>query len=162
MIIILSSVSFWGYDKRRKEINLQKETTILVAKAEEVKEMAMSSQYFHGDLPKGGYGLYFINSDPNHYILFADCNDPPNAQYDVVGTPCSGFPELIERMDFSEGVYISGLSAPQINVTFKSPSPDVTINNGTVSEACITLGLRTHSAKQKTICFNKAGLIYVQ
>jgi Tfp pilus assembly protein FimT len=169
VIIILTSVSFWGYNKRQQELGLHKEINNLIAKAEEVKERAISSQYFHRDLPEGGYGIYFTSSDLNHYILFADCDG--DGEYDSSGTPCldpvdsAQYPEMIERVAIENGIYIKDFGSSQIHITFRPPSPDVTIKiagGSTVQNTNITLAIRSEPTKAKTIYFNTAGLIYVQ
>jgi prepilin-type N-terminal cleavage/methylation domain-containing protein len=161
IITILASASFWGYGKRQKALNLQKETISLVAKVEEIRERAISARYFKGILPQGGYGIFFNNSDLYHYILFADCNG--DGEYSPTGTPCNGHSEFIERIELQEGVYLKSLPSPKINITYKPPSPEVTIKTSiaTSSEITITLAI-DNPYQEKTVYFNSAGLIYVQ
>jgi len=166
IITILASVSFFGYGQRQKAIALQKEANILVSKIEEVKETAISGKYFHNDLPAGGYGIYFNISSPNSYIVFADCDG--DRLYDTTGAPCfdpihsTNHPEFIERISFEEGVYIKTLSAP-VSITFKPPSPDVSIktSSGLLDELTVKLSI-SGSSKEKKIHFNSAGLVYVE
>ncbi|MCD5396434.1 MAG: prepilin-type N-terminal cleavage/methylation domain-containing protein [Candidatus Pacebacteria bacterium] len=162
IITILTSASFVGYGRRQKEVLLQKETNLLVAKAEQVREMAISAKHFYGDLPQGGYGVYFNLSQPEFFIVFADC-DGDNL-FDSTGTPCSGHSELVERVDLEGGVYIKNLCAPSVSITFVPPSPNVFIRTPgevLIDECVLTLGIQG-STKEKKIHFNSAGLIYAE
>lgn len=162
IIIILTSVSFWGYNRRQMELNLQKDVSNLLVRAEEIKEKAISSMYFHDQLPDGGYGIYIDRADPKHYVLFADCNG--NLQFDSVGNYCNGYPELIERMELTRKIYIKELSSNRFHITFMPPSPDVTImtESGVVPESYVVLGIEDPPQKEKRVNFNSAGLIYVE
>ena len=155
VISILLAVSFWGYKQRNEGIALERASQKLVMDVERAREMGMSSKEFNGAIPKGGYGVYFSSASSKSYILFADLND--NKVYD----PSS---EKMEEVSLENNIYIKNISPSSFCITFKPPSPEVTITtqNSTIDSASVTLGAKSLPFKKRTIKFNIAGLITSQ
>jgi len=111
------------------------------------ENLSMSAKEFQGEMPAGGYGLYFKIEEKDHYILFADLNG--NQQYD------SGLDGLVEDIKFEKGTEIANLSASPLTITFISPDP--TINIKPVAQtATVTLD------NGRKVKINTAGLIEIE
>ena len=170
IILILTAVAIGISQGRSKGLVLNRTAALVSTKAELVKEKALSSQEFHGAIPKGGYGVYFNLSTPTKFILFADCDG--NYVYSKGTKPCSGNnSEKIEEIQLEKGIKIKSIipSNPlnAISITFQPPSPAVSFyispgNKVSNSSVKITLEISGNFSRTKSIIFNKAGLIYIQ
>jgi prepilin-type N-terminal cleavage/methylation domain-containing protein len=109
IMAILTSVSFWGYNSKKDTLALRGEVNSLASRAENMRERALGSQYFHGNLPKGGYGVV-LRANTNQYITFADCDG--NSELNIDGElTCSGFRERIEYWALGNRVEIKDIIA---------------------------------------------------
>lgn len=96
------------------------------------------------------FGVNFTNGGTS-YTIFADTSTINNA-YD------SG--EAIQTVILPSGVSLSSVSLNPLNIVFKRPFPDATINNSAANtEASITVSQGT---KSQTIRITSTGLISVQ
>ena len=168
IILILSTVVLANYSAGQKELALSRSVYKLAQDLRVAQELAMSTKDFGSppSPPRGGYGIKFNVSEPNHYILFADCDG--GKDYDVTGSAISCFqatsalsyPELVQDISIEKDVKIYSLSTPGNNliVTFTSPNPDVYFTPDS-SLVIITLSA---NGKQKSVKVNKAGLIDIE
>lgn len=167
IILILSTVVLANYSAGQKELALSRSIYKLAQDLRIAQELAMSTKDFGSppSPPKGGYGIKFNVSEPNHYILFADCDADKN--YDISGSAgqcfnadvAGGYPEKLEDISIEKNVKIYSLSAGNnLIITFTSPNPDVYFNPDS-SLVIITLSA---NGKQKSVKVNKAGLIDIE
>ena len=111
--------------------------------------MAMSAKEFQGTVPSG-YGVYLATAQPGQYILFADLDG--DKSYDAN--------EMVETLEFEEGIFINSLSPGNpLTVFFSPPDPTITIFPD-ASSALISLNFT--GGAEKIIRINKAGLIGVE
>ena len=170
IIAILTAVAIGISQGRSKSLVLNRTAALVIAKAELAKEKALSSQEFHGEIPKGGYGIYFNLSTPNKFILFADCDG--NYVYSKGVNSCSGSTsEKIEEVQLEKGIVLKSIipSSPSniINITFHPPSPTVSFYSSSGSELLdssvkVILAVSDNLSRTQSVIFNKAGLIYIQ
>jgi len=172
IIILLSLIILPNYRASVSQFALERSAHKMAQDIRRAAEMAMSAKEITGPtgekvIPTGGYGIYLkILSVFPYYeiIIFADCNN--NQQFtsgNVCGTPPNKFPEGLKDEDIKleSGVKISNLSPNlPLNITFKPPSPEISIQGGDTAE--ITLVLESDPTKKRTIKVNKAGLIDVE
>ena len=174
IILILAAIILPNYQQRERVLSLQRSTSKLAQDLRRAQELAMSAKEFHYFIPQGGYGIYFKTSEPNYYILFADCNG--NFLYDgesevcpdCYETPCleNIYPEKVgDNLEFERGILINSLSPidpgdSSLTITFTPPNPTITIKPEPAdSEASITL---INNGQSKIIKINKAGLIKIE
>ena len=166
IIAILSVIAFPYYQPARKQLALQRSANKLAQDIRRAQGMALGAEAegVGGEVPEGGYGVYFkIDWDNKAYRLYADTD--PNGFW----TPADDvFSEII---DLEEGIYIyeipgSALGNPRVNINFKPPDPEVVITWVGLGEARIILCIEGTdcglSTNKKTVHINKAGLIYVE
>ncbi len=162
IILILSLIVFSNYSSSNRQLLLQRAADKLSQDIKKIQEMAMAATEVNGEIPQGGYGLYFrkVPAPQTSYVLFADKNS--NQKYDSG----SGAGETIEEIVLENGVKISGLIGNHLNVIFLPPEPKVYFtdadgNQLDISEATIEISLLDGS-KTKNIIVNKAGLIKIE
>ncbi len=168
--VFLSTMVLINYQKNSQQLTLSRSAYKLSQDIRKAGEMAMSAKEIEGStgekiVPTGGYGL-FLQTIPNppyyEIILFADCND--NQQYNsgnTCGTPPNKFSEKIENLNLENGVLINSLSPPSpLAITFKPPSPTISISGGDM--ATITLSLESDSTKIKKVKVNAVGLTEIE
>ena len=152
IIVIISGVSLANWRGGEKQYALLRATNKLSQDLRRAEEMAMSAREFQGQIPKGGYGVYFKDQEKDHYVLFADLNG--NHSYN------SGSDGLIEDVKIEKDIQISQLSASPLTITFTPPDPTVTIKPDDLT-ATITLAIETDPTKTRTITVNKSGLVFI-
>lgn len=153
IIVIISGLSLVNWRGGEKQYALLRAANKLSQDLRRAEEMAMSSREFQGQIPKGGYGVYFKEQEKDHYILFADLNG--NYSYDP------GSDGLIEDVKIEKDIQISQLSSSPLTITFTPPDPIVTIKPDAPT-ATITLAIKTDPTKTRTIRVNKLGLVYIE
>jgi len=139
-LIVVISITFlllamviFNYRTGGEQLKFQRSANKVAQDIRRTSEMAMSSRRLNsGNVPEGGYGIYFDTSEPSRYILFADGNN--DKQYS------SG--EEIETVQLETNITITNLSpSSPLTIVFTPPNPTVTINkdfNNTT--ASITIG----------------------
>lgn len=163
IILLLSSITFLDYRTSQHQLNLKRAANKLAQDLRRAQGMAMSaalSEKTGGEVPEGGYGIQF--EETNTYILFGDKNS--NHSYD------SGSDYWIEALETEKEVTIksfrtSGGERNKITITFVSPDPQVFIKTPLGLEpkwAEITLALEQDPDITMTVYVNKAGLITVE
>jgi prepilin-type N-terminal cleavage/methylation domain-containing protein len=149
IVSVLSIVVFANYRTGQKQFSLQRSAHKLSQDIRGVQNMAMSAKEFQGTVPSG-YGVYLTTAQPGQYILFADLDGDKN--YDAN--------EMVETLEFEEGIFINSLSPGNpLTVFFSPPDPTITIFPD-ASSALISLNFTGGS--EKIIRINKAGLIGVE
>lgn len=149
LIALMVALIFPNYRSGQHDLSLQISASKLAQNLRKTQEMAVSAKEFQGEVPRGGYGIYFHISDPTHYILFAD-KDNGN-DYDSPG-------ELVEIIELEKDTKLKSLSpSGPLTVIFLPPDPTVYFYPD-ASTVLITIEGET----QKTVEINKAGLIAVQ
>jgi prepilin-type N-terminal cleavage/methylation domain-containing protein len=159
--LILAGLILPNYRYSSQALAFEQSAVTLEQALRRAQQMAMSAKEFNGIIPRGGYGVYVSSSNAASYILFADCNNPPNYRYDASGNNCNGSPEKVEEISLGSGITFSSLSpSSPLHVVFTPPFPLVTIS-GAGTEASFGLTL-SGTSKTKTVRVNKAGLIEAQ
>jgi len=184
IIILISGILFANYRQGEKQFALQRSANKLAQDIRRAQQMAMSAE--ETDLggqvppgqefvPEGGFGVYFDEGNPYSYIIFADCSDSPNKQYNGGGLVCgptdSEYTEHIETIELEKGVKINdikkegGGNPDRIYITFVPPEPEVNIVPPVGGEPAwceIILALEQDLTENKTTRVNRAGLIEVE
>lgn len=175
LIIILSAIVIPRYRAGNQYFSVQRSAHQLSQDLRHVQEMAMGATEIGkgivnpGDefYPDGGFGIHFDINEPEHYIIFADCDPTLNLGYNgPIATPCGHggfmFSELVEDVHLESKVGIESMSLPSpLYVIFRAPYPSILISGGG-SEAEIDLWFANDNSKIKTVIVNEAGLIYVE
>jgi len=151
IIAILTTISIPFYQGSRKKMLLQNITNKLAQDIRKAQEMAMATKESQCGIPKGGYGVYFVENQKK-YILFADCDG--NEKYD-------GGIEKFKEINLEKGAQIYQLfpSSP-LTITFSPPDPTTFINQTTTFQSAkifIKIDNKTSSVEVLS-----TGLIYVK
>ena len=147
IILILSAILIPSFKQREETLSLQRSAYKLTQDLRRAQELSMSVKEFRGSIPKGGYGIYLATSQPESYILFADCDG--NHLF-------NGETEKVEEIKLEKGVKIK--SPPSLTISFFPPNPQVYFSPD-ASTVSISL---TNDSQTKTVKVNKAGLINVE
>ena len=179
IIIVLSAIVIPRYRVGDQHFRVQRSAHQLSQNLRYVQEMAMGAKEIgigivkpgHEFYPDGGFGIHFDINEPDHYIIFADCDG--NGQLSPGPVACvsptqpspvpaiNKFPELMEEVYFESKVEIGSMSlSSPLHIIFRAPYPSIEISGGT--EAIINLWLANDHANTQTIIVNEAGLIYVK
>jgi len=160
IIAILSGIVLIDYRSSQQTLVLQRATNKLAQDIRRVQEMAMSARESNGVPPR--YGIEFVITDPDHYILFADLND--NGKYESAdGDP-------VETVTFEQGVRIDQLligdsdplsSTTKIWITFEPPDPITEIRNPAATGFLIARVQLIGANQTKTISVNAVGRIEI-
>ncbi len=163
IVAILSLLTFANYKSGGSQLALQRSANKIARDIRGAQEMAMSSREFAGQVPSGGYGLFFWKDTaggidyPHKYVLFADLN----------GNHYRSGAEDVEWFMLEKGVkfskfYLDGDEVSGSSFTFIPPDPTTCINDCTNNFTKIVISLENDSSATKTIILNEAGLIYVE
>jgi prepilin-type N-terminal cleavage/methylation domain-containing protein len=160
IVAIFSGFLLLNWRAGQKQYILQMAAIKLTQDVRRVEQFSASTKEFNGQVPLGGYGLYFAAAT-NHYVLFADIKNPG-----VYNPPCS--PKcpvedgLVEDIQLESGVQISQiLPSSPLTITFLPPDPTVKISTG-YNSVQIVLALTTDPTKIQTVTINKLGLVYIE
>ncbi|HVY72675.1 MAG TPA: type II secretion system protein [Candidatus Paceibacterota bacterium] len=121
------------------------------------------------------YGLYFSNSTPTSYVLFADFNNngvyDPSTETIKVFTLNSGYTLYracgtisagVSRCTNVSGPFTMGTSA--VTILFRRPNPDAVFKTDTTSETYVSawIEVQSPSSTKRAILVTAAGQISVQ
>jgi len=154
IIGILSLIIIANYRLFENRLALQRSATRISQALRMAEEMAMaakSSDSCQGNIPSGGYGVYF-NQNSQEIYIFADCNGD---------NKLTNSSERIARVKLEPDIRIEKMVSSPLNVVFQSPSPDVTITNN-ASAAMVLISIIGDPTVSKSIVINKSGLIYIK
>ncbi len=154
IIALMSTLVMANYRVGGKTLALQRSAYKLTQDLRGAQEMAMSAQEVSGSVPYG-FGIYFDQTSPEYYKLFADLDG--DKAWDGEG-------ENIEIFQLEKEVQISGLSPTSaFSIVFTPPDPIVWINGvSSGAESRINLSLKDGSGEQRTVFINTAGLITIE
>lgn len=129
IIIILSALALPSYKGGDKRLALQRAASKLAQDLRGAQAMAVSAKEYQGAVPSG-YGIYFIESEPNHYLLFADNGDK---RYSIGD-------RIVEDIPLEGAASLGKLSTgPSLTIVFTPPDPEITITPDAIS-ASINIG----------------------
>jgi len=162
IIVILTGIVFAGYRTGQQQLALQRAANKLAQDIRRTGGMALAAEKIPGgEIPPGGYGIYFGAVNDTYYKLYGDTSpDPPNEKYN------SGDQE-IETINMEQGIKISQLISQLIptsslSINFKPPDPAIMLaGDSGIGEVTITICLISDTSKTKTVTVNKAGLIEI-
>ncbi len=141
VIIIISAIALANYHFGGDIDNLNSSVQELVTNIRKVQHLALSAAEFEGDVPKGGYGLYFDINNTSSYILFADCDR--DKEYDESGSaancasavPWDPYPEKIEEGEIKlrkgikiKEVKLEGNPVLTASLVFTPPDPEIYVD----------------------------------
>lgn len=152
LIIFITSLTFMNWQSAQGSLSLQRGIHQLAQDVARTQELSLQSRSF--DCASGsisGYGIYFNQSVPDSYLIFAECNNT-NA-YEAASDG------LVETVSFQKGVKITALSPSPASIVFLPPDPQIFIKPGDPSQAQITLGQDTAT---RSVIVNQRGIVDVQ
>lgn len=153
IIVIMTTLILANYRSSQREYSLEGAGQELITHLRRAQNMAVTGTIYQGEVPAGGYGLYFDTSSPDSYILFADGDE--NYTYQLG--------EEIETIALPSNIEIDSLatdlgSESYLNIVFVPPDPETKINDGPANEAIISLAEQT-TGQSKNIVVNSVGMI---
>lgn len=153
IIALISGLVIVNYNLGSKRSRLYLAADKVAADVRLAQNMSAAAAKFNGEVPAGGWGVYFSSASPGSYFIFADVGIPNgNKQYN---SPTEKYSE--EKLP--AGVTISSISSgSSATATFEPPDPLIWIN-GTFPGS-IKIGL-TDGADHKYITVNVYGLVDV-
>ena len=147
IIVVLTGLLLPNWKSGQKQFALQRSSHKLAQDIRRAQEMALAAEKFGGQVPYG-YGVYARQSEPDHYIIFADLNN--NQDYDA------GTDGIVEDISIEKYSSIGLLSADPLRVVFVPPDPQVIIRPAGPGFIRLVAGERTLE-----VCVNNLGLIEV-
>ena len=163
IIVLLTALILPNYRAGDQQLSLQRATHKLAQDLRRTQEMAMSAQFSvatGGEVPRGGYGIYFQEpAGPKEYLLFGDAdNDHQYGSGDY----------SVENIEIKEGIIISAIetdkgSESNLFIAFTLVDSEVYFSPvEDASWAKIVLANEQNLSETKTVYVNKAGLIAVE
>lgn len=148
LMVLLGGLVLPNWRAGQSQLALQRAVHKVAQDVRRVQEFALAARQLPGGQVPYAYGIYFLQSEPNHYIIFADLdsNDSYNAGTDVV----------IEDIRIESPVSIVSLSASPLTIAFRPPRPTVAILPSSPAFIRLAAGPNTYET-----CVNSLGLIEV-
>jgi len=141
IIGLMTALMLSNYRSGDQRLALQRSASKLSQDLRRAQEMATSAREFQGQVPSGGYGIYFDQLHPDRYVLFADLDG--GLDYDAGEDG-----EDVETLKFEKNININSLSpGSPLTIVFSPPDPTVNFNPED-SSASIILGIRGASVSQ--------------
>lgn len=162
IISVMMGVFLVNYRQTEKRSSLLMASKGLITDIRRIQNKAMGLVKYNDSVPEGGWGIYFNQSEPTKYYLFADINN--NAEYDV-GEAVKEYGG--NKIDLPEGVEIINIDiGDDANAVFLPPDPKVYLrsyNPSTVSAENLRITLRElHTQEVKIVSVNFLGLIQLE
>ncbi len=159
IIVTLTTVLLVNYHSTNRRAALITAAQKLASDIRLAQEYSLGSKEFKGQVPFGGWGVYFDINSPDRYIIFAD-QDPPS------GDKKYNTGEEFKTIILPPGITIDSLTAfyssfyssvNTLSIVFFPPDP-ITHINSDYKKAKITLKEQQNNTT-KTIEINFFGLI---
>ncbi|MBI4812210.1 prepilin-type N-terminal cleavage/methylation domain-containing protein [Candidatus Falkowbacteria bacterium] len=156
VIAMMSGLFLANYHSANKRSELASAAQKTASDIRLAQQFSLGANEFNGAPPAGGWGIYFDESSPDSYIIFADIDE--NRNYDSgeeharVNLPVGVSIEEIEDSD-------TGIIITNASVVFLPPDPITYINNSSGNNVSITLKDVNNSVK--TVEVNFLGLVEV-
>ncbi|MCK5416159.1 type II secretion system protein [Candidatus Parcubacteria bacterium] len=181
VIVVITSVFLINYNQYRKSANLNMATQEIVSNIRRVQNYALASKEdVSGNIPDGGWGIYFDITNNNKLIIFADMND--NGTYDGDGDgDGSDGDEDYELIILPKGIIVKNNWYPvgasmvanqncdETSLVYKPPVPKVIVTGSTNCSATANttpnfsnVEIQNTKGEIKIIKFNNFGLIDVE
>ncbi len=152
IILILSGMVLLNQRASQAQFALQRSAHKLAQDIRRAKDLAMSTEEFHGVIPKG-YGIYIkLATSDSSYKIYADLNG--DEKWDASDG-------IVETCDLEKKIFIKSVSPSPLSINFKPPDPEVKISQD-VTSAIIELAIGSDPDNIKTITVNKLGLITIE
>jgi len=158
IITIFSVIILANYEPGEQNLALQRTVHQVAQDIRRTQEMSMSarkSSACSGDVPTGGYGIYFYDPVVNQtsYVLFADCNADENY---------SAGEETGDPIEIEEGVGVytlisGGAGVSTLTIIFKPPDPIVVSNAIVAATSSVTF--QGENDRFGVVSVNEVGLI---
>jgi len=157
IIAILTAILITNFPRGKEQLALKITAHKLIQDLRKAQEMSMSAsseKICDGPKKANAFGIYFDESSPNSYLLFANC--------DELYSYTSG-DIILGNIDLEKGTKIFSLSSPLLSVAFVPPSPLIYVNGSFALEpAQIVICLENDDSRTKIIEVNEAGLIEIK
>jgi len=120
-----------------------------------VQELALRAQAHNCAVGSiSAYGIFFNQSTPGSYLLFAECNST-NAYESGVGGD-----DVVDTIQLEAGVMIQGVSpGSTVSIVFVPPTPRVFLNPGSPTSVQIFFQREDGTGTLKTLDVNSKGVI---
>lgn len=151
ILIIITSISVNSFSMWQKNENLKQSALVLMSNIQKAQVMSLSGQMHNGSAPDA-YGIYFNDTNPTSYTVFADVDG--HYIYDNDGT------EIIATYDLLDDVSISNLTpvvSNELTIIFKLPKAQIYINQAITDSVAeikishdITSAIKTIKVKRIT------------
>jgi type II secretory pathway pseudopilin PulG len=152
IIVLLTGLITPNWKRGQAQFALQRASYKLAQDIRRTQEMALAAQEFQGQIPYA-YGVYFMLSEPDHYLIFADLNN--NSDYDA------GTDGIVEDISLEKGVTIDALSASPLRIAFAPPRPTVAILPAAPAFVRLKNVEISAGSGTKSVCINGIGLINI-
>jgi len=137
---IMSIVFVSNYLSTRKRVAVEQAAQELVMNLRFAQNMAMNVSQFNGQIPEGGYGLYF---NPVGYEIFADLDN--SKVYE--------FGEGVSTHRLGPNITLTDVNGPHV-IDFVPPDPKIFINGITTSNPLVLILRYDFGSPTKTITIN--------
>ncbi len=163
IILTLSVIVVFNYEWGGYQITLSQSANKLAQDVRKAQGMAQAYSEVSGEVPEGGYGLYFNLSENYHYIIFGDRDG------DGMYHPSRDL--VIEDVALQEGIEISsydiapggmegsGFGGAPLNIVFEPPDPIVSITPDAQTANITLRSARTNDTTR--IYINVLGVVQV-
>ncbi len=164
IIALMTGIFLVNYRSSERRADLVFSSQILVSDIRFAQAKALGLFNYGGELPQGGWGIYFNTTNQGEYKVFADVNG--NYQYDdnEANETAGGL-----TIDLSRGIIIDQLKVDEetvtgLNIVFLPPDPKTYINHQAEAEQSIMAEIvlkDINNDNTATIAINYLGLIEV-
>tara|TARA_Y100000310_G_scaffold32715_1_gene30985 strand:- start:447 stop:977 length:531 start_codon:yes stop_codon:yes gene_type:complete len=158
IVVLMTILVLPNWRAGEQSLALQRSAQKLAQDTRRAQELALRAQSFTCQIGTiSGYGIFFDQSAPNSYILFAECNGN-NTYNDGIDGIVDG-----ESISLESGVEIASVTpGPTVSIVFIPPTPTIWINND-VGQTSVQVVLRRTGdpASTKTITITNKGIIDV-
>ena len=152
IIILMTGLFLNNYHSTNKRSELSLAAQKLASDIRLMQSRSLSSTKFGGNVPNGGWGIYFNKTtNPGSYIFFADDNfpNPPTYLFDTL--------EEDEEINLPANITL-GHVGNSVSIVFEPPAPATYINGLNLGSINIVL---TDGESTKTVLVNFFGLVDV-
>jgi Tfp pilus assembly protein FimT len=149
IIVLLATLALANYRQGEKQYLLQTCKQGVISSLRQGQNMALSSLEFEGEVPAGGYGLYFSQNSDN-FFLFADKND--DKFYNGLG-------EKVEEINLPQNIIIFNLNPSPLHIVFTPPWPETFINGSKATEMATIVLKEIKKGETTTVSITNQGVI---
>src|SRR3989338_2511652 len=154
IITLMTAITVSSWRGGEATLALDRAAHKLAQDMRKAMELAQRAQPFDCTVGSGsisGYGIYVSRSDPASYILYVECNG--NEIYNP--GPDAQFHEVF----LENKIEISSAAPNSFSVFFAPPVPTITIQQGPLNQAQVTLSVVGDPSRFKIVTITNKGVI---